>query len=80
MTACCVTYFVELQLLKLQFHKIIIKNTQTLFIRVQNKTCSTLYSLLQAVCFCGCIYNVQYIRTLLYECIGTECGHIEYTQ
>jgi hypothetical protein len=54
--------FVKLKLLKLQFHKIIRLKILKYYLVVSewySKASAMLQYLVQAVCLCGCIYNLQ---------------------
>jgi hypothetical protein len=62
--------FLELKLLKLQFHKIIRLNYYFVIAEWYNIVCVTSQCLVKAVCLCGYIYNLQQIWKLMYGNMG----------
>jgi len=51
--------FLELKLLKLQFHKIIRVKYYLVITKWYSIVCATLEYLVKEVCLCGCIYNLR---------------------
>ena len=62
--------FLELKLLKLQFHKIIRLKYYLVIAEWYNVKCATSKYLAKAVCLCGCIYNLQQLWKLMYGYTG----------
>jgi hypothetical protein len=60
--------FLELKLLKLQFHKIIRLKYYLVIAKWYNIVCATSQYFVKAVCLCGCIYNLQHMGINVWIC------------